>query len=100
LPKKFGYGKKKEREKTGEGRIGRKEEEKEELFEVSKKTTRSLEVEKKPGKEMEKILEKLEEIKVEIKEMGKENQEVERAIARLREEFKNKEKNWTEEKTA
>jgi hypothetical protein len=46
---------------------------------------------------MEKILEKLEEMKVEIKEMRKENQEVKREIERLSEEFKNREKKWEEE---
>ncbi|KAJ3628439.1 hypothetical protein MTP99_015743 [Tenebrio molitor] len=47
---------------------------------------------------MEKVLEKLEEMKVkikeEIKEMVKENQQVKREIGRLREEFKNGEKKW------
>ncbi|KAH0810947.1 hypothetical protein GEV33_011844 [Tenebrio molitor] len=51
---------------------------------------------------MEKVLEKLEEMKVkikeEIKEMGKENQQVKREIGRLREEFKNGEKKWEKEK--
>jgi hypothetical protein len=51
---------------------------------------------------MEKVLEKLEEVKVkikeEIKEMGKENQQVKREIGRLREEFKNGEKKWEKEK--
>jgi inorganic pyrophosphatase len=52
---------------------------------------------------MKKILEKLGEIKVEIKEikeMRKANQVVKREIERLREEFKNKEKKWDEEKNS
>jgi predicted RNase H-like nuclease (RuvC/YqgF family) len=55
-------------------------------------------------KEMENILEKLEEMKVgikaEIKELRQENQEVKRETERLREEFKNKEKKWEEEKNS
>jgi hypothetical protein len=69
-----------------------------------KKTARSPEVEKKSGREMEKILEKLEEVKSEIteeiKELRKENQEVKREIEQLREEFNNKEKKWEEEKNS
>jgi predicted nucleic acid-binding Zn-ribbon protein len=53
---------------------------------------------------MKKILEKLDKIKVEIKEaikeMRKANQVVKREIERLREEFKNKEKKWEEEKNS
>jgi predicted RNase H-like nuclease (RuvC/YqgF family) len=59
-------------------------------------------VEQKTGWEMEKILENLEEMRVEIneeiKEMRKEHQEAKREIERLRGEFKNKEKKWEEEK--
>jgi hypothetical protein len=48
------------------------------------------------GREMEIILKKLEEMKVEIKEeikeLRKENQEVKREIERIREQFKNREK--------
>jgi predicted RNase H-like nuclease (RuvC/YqgF family) len=61
-------------------------------------------VEKKLGREMEKILEKLEEVKreitEEIKELRKENQDVKREIEQLREEFMNKEKKWEEEKNS
>ncbi|KAH0816259.1 hypothetical protein GEV33_006532 [Tenebrio molitor] len=88
---------KKKRKRAGKGKTGRQEEEEEEeVFGTSKKTARSPEVEKKSGREMEKILEKLEEVKreirEEIKELRKENQEVKREIEQLREEFKNKEK--------
>ncbi|KAH0821473.1 hypothetical protein MTP99_007544 [Tenebrio molitor] len=55
-------------------------------------------------KEMENILEKLEEMKVgikaEIKELRQENQEVKRETERLREAFKNKEKKWEEEENS
>jgi hypothetical protein len=47
---------KKKGKKRGNGRTGRQEEEEEEVFEASKKTARSLEVEKKTGRVMEKIL--------------------------------------------
>jgi predicted RNase H-like nuclease (RuvC/YqgF family) len=61
-------------------------------------------VEKKLGREMENILEKLEKVKreitEEIKELRKENQDVKREIEQLREEFKNKEKKWEEEKNS
>jgi hypothetical protein len=40
------------------------------------------------------------EIKEEIKEMRKKNQEVKREIERLREEFNNKGKEWEEEKNS
>jgi hypothetical protein len=51
---------KKKRKRTGKGKTGREEEEEEEeVFGTSKKTARSPEVEKKLGREMEKILEKL-----------------------------------------
>jgi hypothetical protein len=60
---------------------------------ANKKTARSPEVEKETGREMEKTLKKIKEMKVkvkeEIKEMGKENQGAEREIERLREGFKN-----------
>ncbi|KAH0814053.1 hypothetical protein GEV33_008739 [Tenebrio molitor] len=96
---------KKKRKRTGKGKTGRQEEEEEEeVFGTSKKTARSPEVEKKLGREMEKILEKLEEVKreitEEIKELRKENQDVKREIEQLREEFKNKEKKWEEEKNS
>jgi hypothetical protein len=51
--------KKKKWKRTRKGRTGRKEEEEEKVFGVSKKTSRSPEVEKKTSGEMEKILEKL-----------------------------------------
>jgi thiamine kinase-like enzyme len=90
------------RKRTGKGRTGRQDEEEEKVYGTSKKTARSPEVEKKTGREMERILEKLEEMKVEIKEeikeMRKENKEVKRKIERLREKFKNREKKWEEEK--
>jgi hypothetical protein len=50
---------KKKRKRTRKGRTGRKEEEEEKVFGVSKKTSRSPELEKKTSGEMEKILEKL-----------------------------------------
>jgi hypothetical protein len=57
----------KKRKRTGKGKTGRQEEEEEEeVFGTSKKTARLPEVEKKSGREMEKILEKLEEVKREI----------------------------------
>jgi DNA repair exonuclease SbcCD nuclease subunit len=92
----------KKRKRTGKGRTGRQDEEEEKVYGTSKKTARSPEVEKKTGREMERILEKLEEMKVEIKEeikeMRKENQEVKREIEQLREEFKNRERNGRREK--
>jgi hypothetical protein len=45
------------KKRTGKGKTGRQEEEEEEVFGTSKKTARSPEVEKKAGREMEKILE-------------------------------------------
>jgi hypothetical protein len=67
--------------KKGKEQEDNKEEEKE-VFRGSKKTARLLEVEKKTDRE--KILKKLEEMKVEIKEeikeMRKKNQEVKREI--------------------
>jgi predicted RNase H-like nuclease (RuvC/YqgF family) len=90
--------KKNKRKRIRKGKTERQEEEEEQGFGASKKTARSPEVEKKTGREMEKVLEKLEEMKVkikeEIKEMVKENQQVKREIGRLREEFKNGEKKW------
>ncbi|KAJ3622279.1 hypothetical protein MTP99_002798 [Tenebrio molitor] len=63
-----------------------------------------MEVEKKAGREMEEILEKLEQMKreitEEIMELKKKNQEVKGEIERLREEFKNKEKKWEKEKNS
>jgi hypothetical protein len=48
--------KKRKKGKRGNGRTGRQEEEEEEIFEASKTTARSLEVEKKTGRVMEEIL--------------------------------------------
>jgi prefoldin subunit 5 len=59
---------------------------------------RSFEVERKTGRVMEKILEKLEKMKVEIKKMRNENKEVKGEIERVRKQFKDRGKKWEEEK--
>jgi hypothetical protein len=90
-------------EKTEKDRTGRQEEKEEEVFGASKKTARSPEVEKKTGREMEKILEKLEEMKVEtkeeIKQMQKENQEDKRETERLGKNLRIENRNGKKRKT-